>query len=981
MSRSSRPWGVTDRMTRALESLDDLDDALRQVVSGYLVDPSDSPTPTIGDRLALVRSAQDALPSAPDLILVLTALSVDRAQAVRRAAAQALGDVGSAVPSAPDICRRGLLNALRASPLTRADEAVTRLLHCDGGEEALVHLGAERPDLVSLADELRGRERILSELAELAELAEDAPVPLPPFTPFPVTSAAPAADELRTALEGLSSGSGSPSRWGQEPAMTSQGVSDSDLDGFIAVAEGRASEPPASVRRLGIWWIAREAPSLDLIHLTRLFAACGERVERHLLESRSGCDTDPRAVVDALERGGLPLDQAQETTADWALTCAEPEVAWPWVLQSPESVLEAMEDWYLARAVLRTLAYAPTLPSVLLSALAQAAVGRSEGNRVLAQGLLARTPAAAELALQALASPHAAVRRAGAAWLADLGVPDGVEHLRRARAGEKDQLVRGDILRALVSYGDDVTDLVSAEALAAPRRRPRAPAALAWFPFDALPVVRLTDGTVLDAGTVQRWVLLAHNLKDPDGRGTIAAYLDLLQPGDARELSAVVVGSWIARNREVKKGESLKTKGLLAFAAGMDGPRLAADARSAMRRNATWRAESEAVLTAVAANRAPEALQVVLAMAASHRLPRVRDFARSLADAAAAERGWSPAELGDRSIPTVGFSDDGLLHLSYGEREFLGRLNSEMTISLTDADGRFRKTLPAPRKTEDRERVAEAKADLATARQELRAVLSAQTRRLYEAMCAGRTWTPARWRELLAAHPIARHLVTRLVWMIDSQPDGGSGWRGVPGTGAPDSSTAHSRVFRPTEDGELLGVDDIALDLPDHAVIRLAHATLLTDAEVTSWRAHLADYEIEPLFDQFSARAPDVTAGQTKVRDGEGLLIDARELRRAAEARGYARSSNIYLYSTFLKDFPDMGLRSVIDFAGAYVPEDEMTTTGALSLCRGRREVPLDRVPPVLLAECYADYRAVTTVMTATPVAGAAADVGAEAPL
>lgn len=458
MSLSSRPWGVTDRMTRALEALDDLDDGLRQVVSGYLVDPSDSPTPTIRDRLALVRTAQEALPSAPDLVLVLTALSVDRAQAVRRAAAQALGDVGSAAPSTPDICRRGLLNALRASPLIRADEAITLLLHCDGGEETLVRLGAERPDLVALADELRGRESILS------ALAEDAPVPLPPFTPFPVTSAAPAADELRAALEGLS-GAGSPSRWGQESAMTSQDISDSDLDGFVAVAEGRASEPPALIRALGVWWIAREAPSLDLIHLTRLFAACGERVERHLLESRSGCDTDPRAVVDALERGGLPLDQAQETTADWALTCAEPEVAWPWVLQSPESVLEAMEDWYLARAVLRTLAYAPTLPSVLLSALAQAAVGRSEGNRVLAQRLLARTPAAAELALQALASPHAAVRRAGAAWLADLGVPDGVEHLRRARAGEKDQLVRGDMLRALVSYGDDVTDLVSAEAL------------------------------------------------------------------------------------------------------------------------------------------------------------------------------------------------------------------------------------------------------------------------------------------------------------------------------------------------------------------------------------------------------------------------------------------------------------------------------------------------------------------------------------
>jgi len=67
----------------------------------------------------------------------------------------------------------------------------------------------------------------------------------------------------------------------------------------------------------------------------------------------------------------------------------------------------------------------------------------------------------------------------------------------------------------------------------------------------------------------------------------------------------------------------------------------------------------------------------------------------------AAERGWSEAELGDRSIPTAGFGPDGLLHLSYGEREFLGRLTPELTIALTDADGRARKSLPAARKSED----------------------------------------------------------------------------------------------------------------------------------------------------------------------------------------------------------------------------------------------------------------------------------------
>ena len=942
MSPASHPWGTTDRMTRALVALTDLDDALRQVSTGYLVDPADSPAPTIEDRLVLIRTAHEALPAVPDAALVLTSLSVDRAQAIRRAAAQALSG------TEPGLCRRGLVTALRGAPLARAGEAVAHLLRSDGGEETLVRLGAERPDLIALADELRGREHIL------AALAEGAPAPVPPFTPLPAASAAPAADELRRTLEGLISAGESPSSRGRERAARARAVSDADLAGFIAVAEGSASELPASIRALGVWWIAREAPSLDLIHLTRLALACGEDVGRRDLDSRLGWDTDPRAVADALERGGLSTCRAQETAAVWALGCAEPEAIWPWILQSPEAVMEAMEDWYPARAVMRALAYAPALPSVLLPALARAAVGRSAGNRVLAQRLLARTPAAVDLALQALASPHAGTRRSGAAWLADLGAADGVEHLRAARAGEKDQLVRGDILRALTAYGDDVTDLVSAEALVEPGRRTRVPVALAWFPFDALPAARLADGTALDAGIVRRWVVLAHSLKNPDGRGTIAAYLGLLDPGDAQELSGAVVESWVAHNRELGKGESLRTKGLLAFAVGMDGARLAADARSILRRNAAWRAESETVLTAVAANRAPEALQAVLAAAADHRLPRVRDAARSLAEAAATERGWSPAELGDRSIPTVGFSDDGLLHLSYGDREFLGRLTPELTIGLADADGRPRKTLPPPRKSEDRELVAETRARLASARKELRAVLGAQGRRLYEAMCAGRAWPLAQWRELLAVHPLARHLVARLVWLAsDGQDD--------PEPGVPDDGPARLRVFRPTEDGELLGADDAAVDLPPRAVIRLAHATLLTDAEMAAWRAHLSDYEVEPLFDQLSARGPEVAAGQTVLRDGAGRRAVARELRRAAESRGYERASTRYRYSEFSKDFPTLGLRSIIDFAGADAwDEGEDTATGGLCLRRGRREVPLAQVPPVLLAECYADYRAVT---------------------
>ena len=73
-------------------------------------------------------------------------------------------------------------------------------------------------------------------------------------------------------------------------------------------------------------------------------------------------------------------------------------------------------------------------------------------------------------------------------------------------------------------------------------------------------------------------------------------------------------------------------------------------------------------------------------------------------------------------------------------------------------------------------------------------------------MCAGRTWPLAQWRELLAAHPLAGHLVARLVRLAS---DG----RDVPEPSAPDGSPARLRAFRPTEDGELLGADDVAVHL------------------------------------------------------------------------------------------------------------------------------------------------------------------------
>ncbi len=682
----------------------------------------------------------------------------------------------------------------------------------------------------------------------------------------------------------------------------------------------------------------------------------GTSTHRHSLEEGLPWDTDPRLVADALARAGHPPEVVRTITWGWALWTCESEDSWPWMAQDLARARDLLEDSTSATRVLCALAHFPAVPQSMVPALAQVAVGRSEFNRMLAQELLSGLPEVGDLALEAVMSPIAHVRRVGAAWLAGLMIPDGVARLRAARAQEKDRLARANLLRTLQVYGDDVTDIVTAEALTPPKRRlKRPPVALDWFPFEALPQVRLADGTPLDPDIVRHWVLEAYRLKTPDGAGTIELYLSLLDAADARELSAFVVESWVAHNREAVKGESLKNKGLLAFAVGMEGERLAAAARSALSRHATWRAESETVLTAVAANPSAEALQVIVSAAAQHRLPQVRGFADLLTRAVAAERGWSEAELGDRSVPTAGFGHDGLLHLSYGEREFLGRLTPELTIALTDSDGRARKSLPAERKGEDSEIVAQARRRLTFARKEVAAVLKVQRRRLYEAMCVGRSWPVPLWRELFADHPLARHLAARLVWMARRQDEGVGAHELEGGGEAPQAWT-----FRPAEDGQLLGADDAVLELPSEAVVGLAHGTLLSEAEVADWWEHLADYEVAPLFDQFSARVPKVGKGQRGIDDGAGRRVIARDLRKRAKSRGYEPDSNIHWYSTFLKDFPVAGLCSVIDFSGVDVwSEDQVVTTGPLCLVDGRRVVPLEQVPPALLAECYADYRAI----------------------
>lgn len=420
---------------------------------------------------------------------------------------------------------------------------------------------------------------------------------------------------------------------------------------------------------------------------------------------------------------------------------------------------------------------------------------------------------------------------------------------------------------------------------------------------------------------------------------------------EAEEEAAVPLEARIAaafaRHQREYLGSAVASKGLLAFSVRMDGGELAAFVRAFMRDNPGRRAQFDALIHCLYAHSSNETLHVLLSIARRHKMRGIQATAGDLARAVAEERGWSDDELADRTVPTAGFDDDGLLHLSYGIRELTGRLTPELKIALSDADGKTYASLPAARVGEDEELVKAAKKQLTAARKEAKAVLTLQKGRLYEAMCAGRTWKGARWRESLAAHPLMRQLCTRLIWAVIR------------------ADNVASTTFRLTEDGALIGVDDSTIDLPDDADVALAHGTMLSQSQCSAWREHLADYEVTPLFDQLTATAPEIEPGQKAFTDLEGHLTDTFAFRATATKRGYERGAPVdgSWFDDYVKEFTSAGLSVTIRFTGSNLPEDKITcATRDLTFRSGYRTLSLSSVPPVLLAECYADYAALAAL-------------------
>lgn len=691
------------------------------------------------------------------------------------------------------------------------------------------------------------------------------------------------------------------------------------------------------------------------------------------------------------------------------------ERIWPFFAEHPAFIEEglglrpssAKERWdgFDLGLTLRVLACFPQPLPAWIPRLLELALGESKTHRPAAQKVLAKLPDLGPRVLQACSAGKQELRIVAVRWLAELGFRAAVPELRKLLAKESKEVVRAELLATLEALGEDISaDLAPKRLLSEASKglKAKLPKDIEWFAFEALPAAHWADGGAVPAELLRWWVVLAAKLKMPGGNPLLSRYLGLLDADSSAAFGRAVLAQFLSQDTRAPSlaeaeahaaehidaywaqiqqwakrypesyagytrervysqlrsgklgiylGSAIGAKGLLALIGRIPGHELAATVSQYMRDHYTRRAQIEALLEGMATSDDPAAIQLLLAVSRRHRTASVQSRARLLVDQIAERLGWSAEELADRTIPSAGLEESGIGILDYGTRQFTMQLDAEGKLELRNPEGKAIKALPDARKDEDAAAVKAAKSQFSAARKELKQVLALQTGRLYEAMCTQRRWPVADWQQYLAAHPIVGRLLQRLVWC--------------------EYAGEQTRLFRPSEDGSLLDAADEEIQLAPDALVGLAHGALLRAADCKAWLGHLKDYRVKPLFGQLDRAAPPaVAADATEIDDRLGWSADTFGFRGAFNKLGYQRAQAedggfFYLYN---KDFGSANIRVVVEFSGNSLPEENVAASlrglsfRALSAGAWSDALPLREVPPVLLAEAYADYHKVASI-------------------
>lgn len=678
------------------------------------------------------------------------------------------------------------------------------------------------------------------------------------------------------------------------------------------------------------------------------------------------------------------------------------EAIWPLLAESFDVFdqafgLRSADDLKPSRFhAIRFLHLLPKTPQRYYGPLLEVATGTTKTGRAEAREMLTGAPGLAERIIALLDDTRQDVRAGAAEWIADLGLREAIKALQARLKKEKSDLARAAILTTLSRLGIELSDYVGPKALLAEAEKTLKKAKfdkLEWLIDDHLPTMKYRGGQKVPSEVIKAWLFLANKLKQPGGNKLFDIYLDQLDPESAKELSTWIFDAWINYDtrrpsdaeanahaeqyadqnwksmlrwtkdytreqafRELYNGvksqylnSGAATKGILALTKHTDPAHAAASVRSYLKAHGSRTSQASSLLDLLAAKGDPLSLQIVISAATRLKQKGVQAYAGKLVEAVAEARDWTMDELADRTVPSAGLNDECILELPCGreEKPYAARMDDEFKLAVLNPDGKKIKGLPAG----DDDATKASKKQLSASKRELKQVITLQGERLYEALCAERRWPVQDWIRDFRDHPVMGRLTERVIWL------GENGEAAILG------------AFRPTAEGDYVDAEDNEVEPQSFASIRLAHGALLAAEQAEAWAQHLTDYEVKPLFTQFGRPLLVLTEEQgkkTRIEDRKGWTSDTFTMRGVASRLGYERGEAMDggYFNEYIKNFRSAGLSAVIEFSGNCLPEENLPAAAIhlefvklLTGNRRSRAVPLAEVPPVLLSECWNDYR------------------------
>jgi hypothetical protein len=306
------------------------------------------------------------------------------------------------------------------------------------------------------------------------------------------------------------------------------------------------------------------------------------------------------------------------------------------------------------------------------------------------------------------------------------------------------------------------------------------------------------------------------------------------------------------------------------------------------------------------------------------------------------------------NFPSYGFNLQGKFPLSFGDREFILKLDPGLTLALQNSEGSVLETLPKPNSKDDAIKAQTSQKTYRELKKIIPKFVEAHLPHWQKAMIEEQRWTREEFEKQIVQHALLRPMGQAVLW------------------GGCDTENKIRVVFRLCDDNTWSDREDNAIILPPDIIwMGVLHPVYLTEAEQRQWGELMADYHliapfpqlVHPVFLPTEEERLQNTVTRFASLEPEGTrwsyVLPYLGWKEVGQSLGYRKSykeAGIVIIAVVARDARSWGVKTgvhevffVHNLGDLKAGEENLYSKNMPSL------VPISEVPPLIFSETLAN--------------------------